>query len=63
MECTSCGAEITEILARHEYTIRLDEEQDKGVKEEGEVIYSCGNCLQMVDTCDIEDALKQVDEL
>jgi len=63
VECVSCGGEPTEILANHNYSIRYDEEQSKWVKETGEVVYVCGLCLQELDTHDIEDILKQVDEL
>lgn len=63
MECPSCGMELTKILACHEYAIKYDEEQKKWVRDEGEVGYSCGNCLQSLDTRDIEDILRQVDEL
>ena len=63
MECTSCGAEVTEILARHTYTISHSEEQGKWVKDCGDVTYSCGTCLEELDSRDIEDVLRQVDEL
>jgi len=63
VECTSCGREPTTILAAHNYSIKYDEEQGKWVKETGEVIYVCGLCLQEIDTRDIEDILRQVDEL
>lgn len=63
MECPSCGAEVTEILARHEYTISYSEEQGKWVKDVGEAGYSCGNCLGNLEPRDIEDILRQVDEL
>ena len=63
VECPSCGKEPTAILADHRYDIRYDEEQGKWVKETGEVAYVCGLCLEEIDTRDIEDILKQVDEL
>jgi len=63
VECPSCGKELTRILSDHRYDIRYDEEQGKWVKEIGEGIYVCGLCLEELDTHDIEDILRQVDEL
>ena len=63
VECVSCGEDLTEILAAHNYSIKYDEEQGKWVKDVGEVVYVCGLCLQELDTRDIEDILRQVDEL
>ena len=62
-ECSSCGGEPTQIYASHNYSIEYDEEQGKWVKEVGEAVYVCGLCLQELDTRDIEDILRQVDEL
>ncbi|MBA7638622.1 hypothetical protein ES703_46278 [subsurface metagenome] len=63
VECSSCGKEPTTILADHRYDIRYDKEQGKWVKETGEVVYVCGLCLEELDIHDIEDILRQVDEL
>lgn len=62
-ECNSCGMKLTGILADHNYSIKYDEEQKKWVKDCGDVKYVCGNCLEELDTRDIEDILRQVDEL
>lgn len=61
MQCPNCGAEITEILATHNYSIEKHDEV--WVKQVGGVIYSCSNCEVILDIHDIEDILKQVDEL
>ncbi len=63
VKCSGCGAEVTEILANHHYTVEYSEEQEKWVKNIGDVTYGCGNCLEEFDTHDIEDVLRQVDEL
>ena len=63
VECQSCGKEPDVIFAEHRYDIRYDEKQGKWVKEVGEVLYVCGLCLEDIDACDIEDILRQVDEL
>lgn len=63
VECPSCGKEPTEILATHSYSIEYDEEQGKWLKKDGEPVYVCGLCLEELDTRDIEDILRQVDEL
>ena len=63
MQCPSCGAEFTEILARHEYLIEYNDELKRWVKSVGYVFYGCGNCTEELDFHDIEDALKQADEL
>lgn len=63
MKCVDCDREITQILASHTYTIKYDEEQGKWVKEVGVVHYICGGCINELDTRDIEDILRQVDEL
>jgi len=63
MKCTDCGAENPTIDASHHYSISYDKEQGKYVKDEGQVLYSCGECHTDLDTTDIEDILKQVDEL
>ena len=63
MQCPSCGAELTEILAKHEYSIELNSETGQWGRGEGDVIYTCGNCSEELGFHDIEDILKQVDEL
>ena len=63
VECPSCGGEPTRIQASHNYSIEYDEEQGIWVKMVGEPVYVCGLCLEELDTHDIEDILKQVDEL
>lgn len=63
MECPFCGAIVTEILASHDYTIEQNSETEQWVKTEGTASYSCGNCLDEFGIHDIEDILKQVDEL
>lgn len=62
-ECNSCDKVLTGILAQNTYSIRYDEEQKKWVKECGEATYVCSNCLEELDSRDIEDILRQVDEL
>ena len=61
--CADCVAELTEILGSHNYSISYDKEQKKWVKEVGEATYVCGNCYNELNTCEIEDILRQVDEL
>ena len=63
MDCPSCDKELTTILAQHEYTIRYDKEQEKWVKSDGDAEYACSSCLERLDIHDIEDILRQVDEL
>ena len=63
MNCPSCEKELTTILARHEYTIKFDTDQAKWVKEIGDAEYACNSCLETLVTTDIEDILRQVDEL
>lgn len=62
-ECPSCGAVLTRILASCRYTIEHSEEQCSWVKDEGSTTYVCGNCMEELNTHDIEDILRQVDEL
>lgn len=61
-KCPYCDDPLT-ILARHDYQIGYDEEQHKWVKDVGEVQYVCNNCYEVLDTHDLEDILKQVDEV
>jgi len=63
MQCPSCSQEVTEILAHHDYTIELDASTGNWHKNENGVVYSCSNCLEELNLHDIEDVLKQVDEL
>ncbi len=63
MQCPSCKAENPEILARHNYTISYSEDQTKWVKNTGYVFYNCRNCEGPLELDEIEEALKQVDEL
>lgn len=63
MQCPRCGAENPEVLARHDYSIEYEETLRRWVKTEGGVTYSCGNCLAILETNEITDILKQVDEL
>ena len=63
VECPSCGGEPTVIIATHSYTIEYSEEQNKWIKRNDYVVYACGICLDDIDTRDIEDILRQVDEL
>ena len=63
MKCPSCDAEVTTILASHDYTIELNSETGQWVKDVGEAMYVCGSCLQELSVHDIEDILRQVDEL
>jgi len=63
VECPSCGGEPTTILATHSYSIEYSKEQGKWVKRNDYVVYACGICLEELDTHDIEDVLRQVDEL
>ncbi len=63
MQCPYCGAELTEILACYNYAIEYSEEQERWVKSIGSVVYSCSNCTDELDTHQIEDVLRQVDEL
>lgn len=61
--CLSCGAVLTEILASHDYSIEHSDEQDKWIKNTGDVTYLCANCQEELDIHDIEGILHQVDEL
>ena len=63
VECQSCGEEVTDILAAHNYSIYWDKEQGKWVKSDGTAVYVCSHCLEELDIHDIEDILRQVDEL
>lgn len=63
LQCPSCGAILTEILVHHNYTIEYSEEQEKWVKSDGDASYLCVNCMEELDIGDIEDILRQVDEL
>lgn len=63
MICQYCGKEPKLILASHDYDIKYDEVQKKWVKSTGDVVYNCGECHQELSVHDIEDILKQVDEL
>ncbi len=63
IECQSCGEEVTDILAAHNYSIYWDKEQGKWGKSDGTAVYVCSHCLEELGICDIEDILKQVDEL
>ena len=63
MTCGSCGAVLSEIMVTHNYTIEYSEEQEAWVKTVGEAFYSCGNCEVVLDTNDLTDILRQVDEL
>lgn len=62
-KCPHCGAVLDDVLASHNYSITYSSEQEKWVKSEGNVEYRCGNCIEELDIHDIEDILKQVDEL
>lgn len=61
--CPVCEGASTEIEVVHVYTLKYDEAQDKWVKSEGDVRYGCGMCALMLDIHDIEDILREVDEL
>ena len=63
MQCPCCNAELTEIIAIHTYTLDYSEEQEKWVKQTGDVNYRCGNCEDDLDIHDIMDALRQTDEM
>ncbi len=63
MKCPNCDRELTSILAQHSYSITYDREQEKWVKSCGDAEYACSMCLERLDTRDIEDILRQVDEL
>jgi len=63
MNCPNCGNELTEIFANHDYTIVLDTETQSWVKHDVNVDYVCGWCKEVLSVHDIEDILKQVDEL
>ena len=63
MECPNCGAENPEIIADHRYLIAYNEEQGKYLKDDGEVTYSCNQCSELLGIADIQDALREVDEL
>ena len=41
VECQSCGKEVTDILAAHNYSIYYDKEQGKWVKSDGTAVYVC----------------------
>ena len=63
IQCPECGAELTEILARHAYMIEYSTLMERWTKSDGSVVYTCSNCEVELSIHDIEDALKQVDEL
>ena len=63
MNCPQCERELKTVLALHRYNIKYDEEQKKWIKSCGEAEYACSMCLERLDTHDIEDILRQVDEL
>ncbi len=63
MNCPECGKELLTILAKHEYNIKCDKEQGKWVKQDINVDYACSTCLESLGPLDIEDILRQVDEL
>ena len=63
MQCPNCNAELTEIIAEHTYAIEYSEEQGRWTKSTGDVEYRCAICTDELSTTDIEDILKQVDEL
>ncbi len=63
MQCPVCGAELTEILIVHHYSLDYSEEQEKWVKNDNGAYYNCGNCLEELEFSAIEDILKQVGEL
>ncbi len=63
MECPHCERELLLILSEHGYNIKYDKEQGKWIKRDDSVEYRCSNCLEELDTHDIEDILRQVDEL
>ena len=62
MRCPECGEELL-IRASHSYSISYDKEQGKYVKDDGTVIYWCDECCEILKVSEIEEALKQVDEL
>jgi len=62
--CSTCGATVNEIGAAHSYLIEYSNEQEKWVKSIGDVIYSCPNCGEELNTIEeLQEILKQVDEL
>jgi hypothetical protein len=65
MQCPHCGQEVTEIMATHEYAIRFNHIWSRWVKDNGEVTYRhyASGCMEALDTSEIADILKQVDEL
>jgi len=64
MNCISCGKEVKTIMAKHEYDITYDEEQEQWIKSLGEVEYRCSECGEELDRSGvIADILRKVDEL
>lgn len=65
MQCPHCNQEVTEIMTTHEYAIRYDSIRGRWVKDGGEVTYRhyASECMGALDTGEIADILKQVDEL
>lgn len=63
MKCPNCGIVLTEIHASHDYTIELNKETQSWVKHDVAVEYTCEWCRDVLAVHDIEDILKQVDEL
>lgn len=60
-DCPCCGNEL-EIKANHEYIIKQNGE-GRWHKGEGSVIYTCTSCGSNLAPNEIEEALKQTDEL
>lgn len=60
--CPVCKKELSIIHATHVYDITLCRPDDWS-RDEGSVEYKCGHCEELLSTNEIEDILKQVDEL
>ncbi len=63
MQCPNCGAENPEISACHTYIIEYSTEQEKWVKGIGGAEYTCTNCSEELSGDELDDVLRQVDEL
>ena len=63
MKCPHCERTLESICASHDYMINLVPNTDLYSKTVGDVDYVCGECLGTLAISDIEDILRQVDEL
>lgn len=63
MKCPNCEEEIIGVSATHDYSIELDPDTNQYTKHDISTEYVCQACGNGLGISDIEDILKQVDEL